>query len=846
MQMDQEFVIRNIETFDFYGDIISKAILEKYNGDSDTIVLPENISGIADGAFHGRKIRSISFSDSYSAILFEEPEWGRHVKELICRGNSSFERVLINQLMICFPNLERLEYPNADKIGLYFHGSLERFPVFCFTGKVKRIYAYGLPLKRTTMTLFVPEISPGYVAEAYRPSLIATFLEHPEWYSAERQKAYREWIRKNASAFFQLCAKLEVEPLIMRCLKMEGMKLTAAAYDELIEFAEHQNDTALKGVLISEKSRYYDIDKLRQKKEAAEMKDLEDPLRVHAMRKMWSWSTFESGELCITKMKPQKDEAEESMVYVPERIAGHTVTGVSGQVFGDNVIRELCFPETVETLRGNMCCRLRHLEKVIIEGRVRSIPYFCFSDCADLKTVSLPGVGIQIGSLEEADRIPELPAWGYRLNISMGAFQNCIKLSALNLSDVLLGPSAFEGAGLKSVVLHGTPVVSNGCFERCIFLATAELLDTVDIEEKAFKDCIRLTDVHVSGALRFVRTTAFAGCKSLKTIHVHNAESIAFAESLFSELKASLPELQIVAENVPAEPGKGRGKEMDRSHMDRRNMLEDTSVDWVSEDNGTIHVRKRTRLSRDFVDDETICIPDRIAGNPVRVIDRDAFTRSCTKTIELPESVQYIGETALRNVSELECVTIAGQIHCIPMKCFEENKTLSYVELTAYHSRIGCAYPGAKDMPDVPQMPVKDNLVICKRAFNGCMEIRDIVLRNVLMQDSAFYSTGVMRLEMHNSPIVPVRCFHHCLYLKEAYLLDVSEIQYEAFSGCISLTDIHLSDTIEYINNSAFIGCDRLARVHLHGIRNPELAKRLFDGPKRFGLGNIEFVIHAS
>lgn len=57
--------------------------------------------------------------------------------------------------------------------------------------------------------------------------------------------------------------------------------------------------------------------------------------------------------------------------------------------------------------------------------------------------------------------------------------------------------------------------------------------------------------------------------------------------------------------------------------------------------------------------------------------------------------------------------------------------------------------------------------------------------------------------------------FQQCQYLKEVNLPSVIDIGKDAFIGCHSLTDIHLSDKLETIGGGAFMGCHFLDYLEL-------------------------------
>lgn len=57
--------------------------------------------------------------------------------------------------------------------------------------------------------------------------------------------------------------------------------------------------------------------------------------------------------------------------------------------------------------------------------------------------------------------------------------------------------------------------------------------------------------------------------------------------------------------------------------------------------------------------------------------------------------------------------------------------------------------------------------------------------------------------------------FSRCRYMKSVNLPNVKEIGVDAFIGCLSLNDVHLSNCLEVIGSGAFMGCHFLDYIEL-------------------------------
>ena len=127
-------------------------------------------------------------------------------------------------------------------------------------------------------------------------------------------------------------------------------------------------------------------------------------------------------------------------VWVPETIAGYTVTGIGDKCFQKQSLKSICIPETV-TYIGNSA----------------------FQDCKNLASVTFLGAP-------------------YTVTVGNNAFQNCPKLKSINLPTAkTIGNFAFDGCtSLEKMVLeYGTESIGEYCFRGCSSLTLIEIPDSV-------------------------------------------------------------------------------------------------------------------------------------------------------------------------------------------------------------------------------------------------------------------------------------------------------------------------------------------------------------------------------
>ncbi|MBQ7486388.1 MAG: leucine-rich repeat protein [Clostridia bacterium] len=376
------------------------------------------------------------------------------------------------------------------------------------------------------ISLYAPYVSPGMVDRTLRCSLIETYVAHPDWYDEAASQKIDNWLKKNGDIFLPLCMKNGYQLVIHHLVCEKKIRFPARVYDTLIEKAEADNDTAMKAALLSAKGQYYDLAKLNQRNETLAMNDLENPMRVHAMQKYWSWLTAGDESLCINKMKNDAFETTLNQVYVPSEIGGKKVRQVSGSVFQNAKAREIIFPEEIEVIQGPLFHGSNHIERVRFDGPVRVIPERCFQNAYKLRQVTFSGMDYWIGEMS-GSVLPDTDSRDQEKDpctmlIMQSAFENCTHIEKLFLNHAVLSDEAFTRSGLETITLRDVLVIPRSCFEDCTEMTSADIRGTVVIEYNAFCNCRNLTELHVSGHLAAVKNQAFYMCYSLKTVYMHN------------------------------------------------------------------------------------------------------------------------------------------------------------------------------------------------------------------------------------------------------------------------------------------------------------------------------------
>lgn len=191
---------------------------------------------------------------------------------------------------------------------------------------------------------------------------------------------------------------------------------------------------------------------------------------------------------------------------------------------GSAKVKELYFPNSEVVLDtafhlNTITC----LEKVVIPN-VTSIPDSCFSNCTNLKYVSIGGNVSSFGN---------------------NSFQNCSQLGSFNIPNTCqsIGSEAFSGCASLTGEIVIPAVCTNigtGAFSGCSGLTKLEIeagTQTKTFGERAFQDCSGLTgELVIPSTCENIGSAAFQGCSGLSgvDIQVLSTSQGAFGQGSFN------------------------------------------------------------------------------------------------------------------------------------------------------------------------------------------------------------------------------------------------------------------------------------------------------------------------
>lgn len=150
---------------------------------------------------------------------------------------------------------------------------------------------------------------------------------------------------------------------------------------------------------------------------------------------------------------------DDSVVWIPEKISGYTVTSIGSKCFEKQSLKGVVIPETVTSIGNNAFQGCKNLASVTFKGAPSTITVGnnAFQNCGKLKSINLPAAK-RIGSLafENCTSLEELVLEMGTEEIGDWCFRNCTSLKKLHIPEsvIVVGQGAFSGEHPEDMVIY--------------------------------------------------------------------------------------------------------------------------------------------------------------------------------------------------------------------------------------------------------------------------------------------------------------------------------------------------------------------------------------------------------
>ena len=415
------------------------------------------------------------------------------------------------------------------------------------------------------------------------------------------------------------------------------------------------------------------------------------------------------------------------------------------------------------------------LTNVTIPNSVTNIDDYAFSGCTSLTTITIPN---SITTIEN------------------NSFEGCNNLTSVILnSDAIVSQDYTSSSNIKQ--MFGTQVskyilgeqikrVGDYAFYGCDQISSITISNGVTkIGEHAFRGCTGLTSITIPGSVTTIGKNAFQSCSGLTSA--------------------------IFESNVTASANPNSMTTIEERAFYSCSNLTSISISNNVNNIGMNAFQGCNNLTSVKLESDALVSADHTSSDRGRF--RFVFGTQVKEYI-LDEQVKSIGKYTFSNCYNLTKVEGLDHIQAIGDSAFFYCDSLKAISLDSVKTIKNSAFQNCTGLVSVA---LGKELVDCgKDVFNGCTKIEKVSLSCANVEDWFQGLEAIKELTVNESvEAIKDGAFSNCTGLTTAQIKGSKEIGNSAFSGCSSLSDITLPESLSRMGNSAFSGCNSLVSVDI-------------------------------
>ncbi len=458
-------------------------------------------------------------------------------------------------------------------------------------------------------------------------------------------------------------------------------------------------------------------------------------------------------------------------IVIPDTYRGLPVTSIGanafmGSVTSGSTVTSVTFGSNVKNIGDYAFANCTKLTRLTLPEGLESIGDYAFQLCSGISgTVAIPDSVTHVGQY---------------------AFQNC-RMTSLNI-----------GSGLTEISAHA--------FDGCSALTSAELPANVTaIGESAFAKCTSLREVSTGANVTTIGAQAFSGCTALEKLTLGERTQTIGSQAFYgctklanAEMPSSLTEIGSGAfYGCTALTGFVMGENVAKIGA---NAFTGSGM-WTADADNNVYAGNWLLGVDASKENAAISAP---REGTVGIADSAYEGLTFTRTMQLPDSVKYIGEDAFADTTATS-VALGSGAEVIYDGAFENSGVKTIV--------LGAVDSGAAG--NLGESSLRD---IGERAFYGCEQLTSITVPSTverigynafrnsgmwLTSQAAIYA-GDWLVGYNASGSTSVNLTQGTVGIADYTFIYKSEIM-----------SVQLPETVEHIGRGAFYDCSNLFTVNL-------------------------------
>ena len=454
----------------------------------------------------------------------------------------------------------------------------------------------------------------------------------------------------------------------------------------------------------------------------------------------------------------------------------------------------------------------QYIERIVIPSSVTTIEDRAFHDCVAVTGIVIPNSVTTIGKYAFAGcrAMESLVIGNHVESIDDGAFELCSKITEIEIPSSVkyIGVHSFLNCGgvRKLTINPGVETIGSSAFGGLSEITEITIPDTVKrMGEEVLEGCSGLTEMTIPFVGEEVKTAdetyqypfgyIFGHSPSTGDIEIRQGYHEFSTNGVYYgsyTLPTNLRSVTITGGNIL------RGAFSDCG-----------SLTSITIPDGTTCIGEEAFLGCSGL--SSITIPEGI-----KMIGNNAFAGSGLTKVTIPSTVEVIGEYAFAQSDKLEKVTINGAATTLGDHCFAECGALTTISLGANVSALGNeVFSGCPVLKTVNYGGTLEQWSLLSKADNWDADTQTI---DILCSDS-----GTDKDEQYTYVLL-----EDDTYSVQAGLnfvagdveisgtfngKAVAAIAQEAFKNRADITSVRIPDSVEYIGENAFTGCDAMTSI---------------------------------
>ena len=519
-----------------------------------------------------------------------------------------------------------------------------------------------------------------------------------------------------------------------------------------------------------------------------------------------------------------------------------------GGFSGFTILTDISFSESIKSIKSSAFQDCEKLEKIDLTKGMEEIGDWAFAGCVKLNNITL------------GENITKI---GYN------AFAGCSGLKKVMMNARLENEQqAFWKAGTEGIdVVYGKGITKIGSLFTKSTVRSVEIPEGVKtIGDSAFTDCEKLERIELPESMEQVGQYAFERCRGVSHLKIKSPNCIydqsfgSFpglgekADNLtveFGEKVTEIPRLIRMGGNVKHVKFDGEVEKIGDSVFDGWSNIEEIEIpesvkeigDWafagcVKLSNITLgenitkigynafagcsglkKVMMNARLENEqqaFWKAGTEGI-DVVYGKGITKIG-SLFTKSTVRSVEIPEGVKTIGDSAFTDCEKLERIELPESMEQVGQYAFERCRGVSHLKIKSpnciYDQSFG-SFPGLGEKADNLTVEFGEKVTEIPRLIRMGGNVKHVKFDGEVEKigDSVFDGwSNIEEIEIPESvKEIGDWAFVGCVKLSNIILgPNITTVGYGAFYGLTNLTTVTLPSKLKDIAGNAFANCKNL------------------------------------